>query len=80
MVFPGVMRYLMPVRAWSRHQTSTVPMFTTPHARAYWITRRYRVAPVGWWSTMAYRVFLAGLWLVTVGNSVVMAGIGVVTG
>ena len=34
---------------------------------------------VGWWGTMASRVFLAGLWLVTVGNSVVMAGIGVVT-
>ena len=40
---------------------------------------RFRV-PVGWWIAMASRVFLAGLWLVTVGNSVVMAGIGVVTG
>ena len=45
-----------------------------------WITFRYRVGPVGWGGAVASRVFLAGLWLVTVGNSVVMAGIGVVTG
>ena len=36
--------------------------------------------PVGWWIAMASRAFLAGLWLVTARNSVVMAGIGVVTG
>ncbi len=40
---------------------------------------RFRV-PVGWWIATASRVCVPGWsWLVTVGNSVVMAGIGVVT-
>ena len=41
---------------------------------------RVVVCGCSWIATPLARVFLAGLWLVTVGNSVVMAGIGVVTG
>ena len=45
------------------------------------ITRRYPVGACGVVGRHGIScVFLAGLWLVTVGNSVVMAGIGVVTG
>lgn len=105
-------------------------MFTTPHARADWITARYRVAPVGVvdhhgirsvcvpgcvgllvcvpWFDMVVKVSKVsnvacdaleslgfgdstlqfpkwgmcriGAWVVTARNSVVMAGIGVVTG